>query len=335
MLRFIDGFDHGVNTYSGKWDSGAEANSAGAGRFANPSGPSAACTVGNEITKQKTIDDQAHWIVGFAIFRRDRFWATWFDSAGSSQVNIECENDGSIAIFRGGTVGDGTLLQATATGLLPASEWHYLEFDVVIDNAGSWLVRLDGVPILSGTGDTQATSVASARKFGFRGILGGDNLQRIDDLYIADGQAGRVTAPIGDVRVETQMPTGDGDFSNWTPLTGPDHWQMVDESPPDGDTSYNSESTVNDRDSYTHGAFPTVSGTVWGVQVCPAVRKDDAGTRGAKPFIRQGGVTADGPETLLVTTYRFLPYLRETDPSGSNWTIATANSAQPGQVVST
>jgi hypothetical protein len=90
-----------------------------------------------------------------------------------------------------------------------ANSVHYLEWDFTFANAGSYQIWLDGVSILSGSGDTTATANNTASGIQFTAASGSPAFT-IDDLYVFDAtgsinNAVLLTSP----RIETTFPSGD------------------------------------------------------------------------------------------------------------------------------
>src|SRR5215467_5869845 len=129
----------------------------------------------------------------------------FLDSA-ANQAAISINNTGTISV-RNGIYNGGTIL-GTSTTTITANSVHYLEFDITFSNTGAYQVWLDGVSILSGSGDTTATTNNSVSGFTFNVLSGGG--WTVDDLYLFDttgtvNNAVLLTSP----RIETQFPTGD------------------------------------------------------------------------------------------------------------------------------
>jgi hypothetical protein len=125
------------------------------------------------------------------------------------------------------------------------------------------------------------------------------------------------------------MVPGAGTHQGWTPLTGTDHGAMVDESAPDGDTTYNTASAAA-TDSYLHSAL-TLTGAINGVQVNPYWRKTDAGTCTARTIVRTGGTTYPGTTQSPLTTYSVMPEVVERNPNtAADWLAAAVNAAEFG-----
>jgi hypothetical protein len=138
----------------------------------------------------------------------------------------------------------------------------------------------------------------------------------------------------GDCRVEAIFPNGNGNSSVLVGSDGnsTDNYLLVDENPPNSDTDYVESSTVGDKDTYNYGSITSAFGVVHGVQICPFVKKTDAGVRSIANVARSSGTEADSASQALAATYGYLPTIKEDDPStpGSRWTVAGVNAAEFG-----
>jgi hypothetical protein len=125
------------------------------------------------------------------------------------------------------------------------------------------------------------------------------------------------------------MPNGAGAHSAWTPNGATPNYACVDETTADGDTTYVSDSTPGDIDTY---AFADVdaSATVYGVQTNLYARKDDAGTRQIAPVVRQSGTDYVGTTVTLGSSYSFYSQIYNQDPTAADWTAAHVNADEFG-----
>jgi len=130
-----------------------------------------------------------------------------FLDAGTAQASVTVNiSTGTISV-RSGTTG-GTAI-ATSTASVTANSVHYLEFDITFSNTGAYQVWLDGVSVISGSGDTTATANNFANQFGLNGGASGASFT-VDDFYLLDtsgatNNAVLLTSP----RIETQFPNAD------------------------------------------------------------------------------------------------------------------------------
>lgn len=128
-----------------------------------------------------------------------------FMDTSTAQCGISINAGTGTISIKNGNSSSGTVI-ATSTVSVSADSVHFLEWDLTFSNTGAYQVWLDGISILSGTGDLTATANNYANVFQ---INSGQNISW-DDLYIFDTAGTRnnavlLTAP----RVETTFPVSD------------------------------------------------------------------------------------------------------------------------------
>lgn len=344
-LEFMDGFDHysGSTNTPRKWDTtsrsafGAWPDRA-TGRFG---GSSAAFGVGFNLSSlpltQGQLSAVATRTVGFALYpdTGPNPWNTpgqlifQFMDGTNEQVSLRTDGSGlNIQISRNGT----TL--ATSTPALIPNSWCYVEFQVTIgSSSGAYTLKVWGGASpgtwLTATGvNTQAT--ANATTNGVCWINSNNSPYRLDDVYILNSSGTTNNTFIGESKISTFLPNGDGASSQWTPSTGTTHYTLVDESDPNDDTDYNASLTSGQIDLYTYPPA-TITGAVIGVQVVMTARKDDVGARQIAEQCRSGGTNYSGATKTLASTYSMYREIREVDPATSvAWTQTGLNAAQFG-----
>jgi len=332
-LLFVDGFDHyAFADKLTKWTSLVSSNqgSMATGRF----GTGQLALVGAGATqncgwiKQNLVGTNATWVVGFA-WQATIFGANTvvrlFDTGGTAHLELRTVAGGQITVCRNGTV------LATSATVFATNTWYYLELKGLIDDAGSYEFRVDGVTNLSGSADTRNAGVTNCGGLCIGSTSGGQNHQRFDDLYLLDGAG---SAPnndfLGDVRVTAIMPSGDGNSSQWVGSDGNsvNNSLLVDETTP-ATADYVESSVVGDKDTYAFGDIAS-SGTVYGVQFAPYAAKTDAGSRSIVSVARLSGTETDGSVKALSVSPGYLLDIRETKPGGGAWTASDINSAEFG-----
>jgi hypothetical protein len=333
-LLFIDGFDHYATAdITKKWNSvgGSPSINATGGRR----GSGCFRVTSNNFNTTKTFAASSAVVAGFA-YTNSTLIATIIAAlldAGTVQVNLHQNADGTLSVTRNGAA----LTNGTSTNAISAGTYYYIEWKMSIANsigANTCKVRVNGVDwITVATGqDTQNTANATCNqlRIGIVGAAGGTH--DWDDLYLLD-----LTGPgpdndfLGDVRIDTIYPNADGNYSQFTPSTGTDHYALVDETTPNT-TDYNDGDTVGDRDSYAFGNLTALtSQTVYGVQVNAAILKDDAGAKSASTFARSGATNTDGASAALSTSQAYISQIYTTDPNGGGaWTESAVNAAEFG-----
>lgn len=212
------------------------------------------------------------------------------------------------------------------------TNWHYIEFKANIDNStGSYELRLDGINVASDTGvDTQNGTDAFIDRIVF--YYQSQGQQRIDDLYILDDAGLTNNDFLGDIEIQTIYPDGDGNVSDFTPLSGLTNWEMVDDGDtPDGDTTYVSSAVLDDTDLYTLDDMVSNFDTVYALQVRNHIRKENAGERQTRTLIRSNTDEQEGASRPVSTEFRYYDDIHELDPQGGGaWTETRINALEAG-----
>lgn len=334
-LLFFDGFEiYATADISKRWNSvtGSPAINAGGGRRSG--GALYAPNNGNSSHNvSKSLGGNYSTVVMGFNFNPNIFESSISTFAqlldGSTvQVSLRLNTSGTISVC----LGASTIIDTSTTAITANSD-NYLEFKVTIhDTTGSFDLRLNGTSILSGSSvDTKSSSNAYVNTV-LLGTTGGLTVKtwKFDDFYILNTSG---SAPnndfLGDVRIDAVYPTADGNYTDWTPSAGSDHYALVDETTPNG-TDYVSSSTAAQQDSYVMGNPPTLSSEIiYGVQVSVAALKDDAGSRSIKVGVRSNTTDSVSASKALSTYQAYYSHILETDPdTGIAWTPEGVNAVE-------
>jgi hypothetical protein len=239
-------------------------------------------------------------------------------------------NSGTLQLYRGGS---STLLAAATMGVAQGV-WHHIEMKATIaDSGGTCEVRLNGVTVITYTGDTRNSTSGTAGvdrvAFGTVGsTLAAGGLW--DDIYVLDTTGAAANNFLGDVRINQLLPTSDSSVQ-FTRSTGASNFSCVDEGKHNTDTDYVESSTVGHIDRYGFADLPASATSVHGVQAVTWAKKTDAGTRTLRNIIYSGSGSAAGTTIGLTTTYAAITSVASVDPdTGTAWTPTTANAATAG-----
>ncbi|MDD3029228.1 MAG: hypothetical protein PHS57_02970 [Alphaproteobacteria bacterium] len=336
-FRFIDGFDHytTVAAMAEKWTTCY--GNAAPNQDGRRSGSLAMATGGSYGYVLRTIDDQSTWVIGFAFCSAsaptyERTFLSLYDSSGSVQVSFTMTTTGIIRAYRG----EMSSLLAAASVAISNGAWGYLEFkSVIADSSGSVEVRLNGATILTFTGDTKnSSSLATACSFRIGGSANGAGSYLIDDLYVCDATGTSNNDFLGDVRVDTLLPTGAGASTQFTPVGNASNYENVCDASSDDDTTYNEADTADSADTFVFDDLSLLGADVFGVQANIVARKDDAGTRTMAPMATIDSTDYAGAAQSLGDSYADLTHVWETNPAtSSSWTESDINGAEFGYEV--
>ena len=144
---------------------------------------------------------------------------------------------------------------------------------------------------------------------------------------------------LGQVVIESILPTSEGDSSDWTPAEGTDNAAMVDDIPPDDDTTYVQSNTEDAEDLYDYANLSTITTeTILGLQINTDVRMNAfPGDLDLYQSVKSGSTTSDGaPKNIASDDYEVATRILETDPDTSSaWTTSGINATQFGIKVGT
>jgi hypothetical protein len=272
-------------------------------------------------------------IVGQAVKTNNYQHGIYFYGDNGTIVNVVVVllENGAIDVRRTNTA--GTLLASAPAGSFPTAAWFYVEAKIVFSNTvGTVEVRINGANVASATGlDTNNSTTVGCDMISVITTNAGGNRQ-IDDFYICNGSGSVNNNFLGDVRVATLAPTGNGASSQLAGSDGnsTDNYLLVDESPYNT-SDYVSSATSGQKDSYVMADLPGSASSVLAVQQVASLIKTDAGAIQAKHLIRSGATNYTTAAFNLSTGYVTYLYIRETDPDTSAaWTVANVNAHEAG-----
>lgn len=323
-LLFIDGFDHyTTDEHAKKWDikSGTWLTQTSYGGVTSriPGSRFAYNSSGGNYLRKNLSAVETTLVAGIAFYKWGAPAQTIFQFGNSDSMQIDCKinTDGSVQVYR-----YTTSLGASSGGLVSLSNWYYIELKVLIhDSTGTVDVWLNGVSILSLS--SQDTHHSGNVEFNYAQINGAFGL---DDFYLDDA------TNHGDCRIDTLMPDGAGNYTQFDPSAGNNYECVDDPADIDEDTTYVSTSTVDEIDTYDVDDLSTLAGsTIYGLAVNNCCRKDDAGTRKFKALTRVNGSDYEGSEITLTDTYKVYQQLWENNPDdAAAWEEADVDGGEYG-----
>lgn len=337
-IEFFDGFDTGRLP---EWFNGSFTID-GNGRNGSCLFSTAGLETGDS-TSVLTLSASQKKIVGMAYKTTGGFdlaaqYPISFVSGSTRHITINFDATGHIIIRRGD--GAGTVL-ATSTEVYPTNVWRYIEASAIIDDAaGSVVVKVDGVQWVSYIGgDTRnggTTTDIDKIYIGFRWPVFVNTW--VDDLYVLDGTDATATTGradndfLGDVKVATIVPNGEGDAKDWTG-TDADKDQnhlLIDEISPNT-SDYIKSSVANERDLWTLTDVAAPA-EIYGIRTNIYAQKSDAGDASFRILTKGStGTTINGAAETLSTTWTwYRTPMMTTKPDGGGWTVAELNALQVG-----
>lgn len=339
-IVFMDGFDHYTNTQEErKWDE----ESAASISTTNPRTGNRALefnVVGAFLRKNLT-PSLGKLLVGYAMFLDDVLTADTYNSCiifrsgTSDQLLLQYSQIDQKFRFRNQL---GAVSAVSVNTYDISTGYHHVEMKITFDNAvdadNTVELRVNGITEIGGSlgtetmdTDPQNTDICDGIELsGLNGLL------RIDDFVLLN-----TVAPnndfLGDVKIVTLFVDADGAVLDWTP-SAPPSWQQVDDTDPD-DNATNIVSSTNGQQSLFSMDTLSGVGTIKGIQISAAARKDGAGDGDIKLLTRDSGGDINKSDTLTVgaqaSKHPYHTQQQDVDPkTGSAWTVANINAAQFG-----
>ena len=222
-------------------------------------------------------------------------------------------DDGLFRIKRG--IFSGTELAVSDTPIV-ADTWYWLAFKGIISNTvGEATLYLNGNQVATYSGDTQNGGASYIQSVSAQTQLAVTNATLdIDDLVILNSTAPN-NAILTERIVDTIMPSGAGNSTQWTPSTG-SNYQCVDDTNEDDDTTYISSNTANHIDTYAFGDVSLSS--VDAIRVCWQQRHDDAGSHTVAPIVRPSSTDRVGTAISTGVGYEVASQLYDVSPETSS-----------------
>jgi len=343
-LRFCDGFDHYATADITKKWTGLIGNTPGIGAYGRFGTSGVQGSGGNQdsgLIKTFTSGGQV-WIVG-AAWKTDYAsvanWVWSFRNGGTYHLSLRFDSTQRFYVYNHATSASSSYSPLTYT----PGGWYYIEMKVKIDNTngGVW-VRINGVdqirlgayaltPVgldtLAGAGSAIADTII------FGNINGSNCSWNGDDVYMCDDSGSANNDFLGDIRVQTILPTADGGTNEWTASAG-SRYDCVNDPTLNSVTDYiQSGTTVGNKNTFAFGNVTPTSGTVKGVQILIGAMKDDAGSRSIAPVYGNGTPASDvdGATVSVGDAYIYYSEIKEQDPvAAADWTISSVNAAEFG-----
>lgn len=246
------------------------------------------------------------------------------DNGSTLHLTLTYSSDGVVHVRRGG--GNGTLLASSDHAVIFVNTWHDYEVMAKLgDSDGRVQVWIDGAKVIDFTGDTKnggtKTHIDTVR---WARTANGTH-------WICDIVVDNTDTPKGPTMVLDSYPSADGASTDLTPSGEGDNYEMVNENPPDGDTTYVSGDTEGQKDTYALDSPVPEGYEVLAVQVSHYSRKADPGARFARPVIRSNGTDYVGESVPIAESYMTYRESWVEDPATSQpWTRDGRNGIEVG-----
>jgi hypothetical protein len=220
--------------------------------------------------------------------------------------------------------------------------WYYVELDITIQygsgpphplSISSMKMFVDGREAVTASAYSTGLSLTDDFPLGYMNIGGVGAGTIIDDIYVTTNRRH------GNARVRVIRPDEDGDYLDFAGSTSPatDHFEEVNDTEEDGDSTYLESGTVGHKESHYFEDINEFSNfDVRGVQHIITAKQDVEGVRAFKSLILPEGASPATEYTPGNTHYANVSYLQYLTPvelnpaTSADWTKAEVNDTQFG-----
>lgn len=357
--QFADGFDNYGNSFSlangYPWDlvQGSTVINTDF-RFTPPNTLPGGCvtmTGTQNLVRKNLSSNQSTLFVGFGLKLSALPGAGLTDlcdfwNAGAQQLGLAVNSVGALQFYRGtgSTLGGGFSPVATAigsitpNGTIVAGTWYGLLITVTIGTgtAGSVKLLLNGnqSAVINNTNiNTSGDGSAFSNQVSIGPSVTNIGTVKFDDFFCFDTTGSFLNAaPTSDTRILTKMPSGVGNYTNWTPNGLGSNFQNAAVQPPNT-ADFNANNVATTKDSYAMQSA-SLGVAPYFVVTRASMERDDAGPHTPSLFVRSGSTDSSGTVTpALTSSYLFYDAVFQNDPATSAlWTASGADNAQAGVI---
>lgn len=268
------------------------------------------------------------WYQTTLIGSQNTIWQAYDSVAANVQVSLQLSTSGVLQLFRGAT------LIATSSGpAFTSNNQYHIEVKVTIDGTtGVCEVRVNGdsSPVINFSGNTKNTANTFTDQVRLGPTANTANYHNYySHIVIYNTSGSAPTGFIGMKRIYTLMPNADSatgglnQFSTSPSQSAGSHFNNVKETPPDDDTSYNFDSTTNNRESYRVAGLPASVANITVVNAFVRMKIDDAGPHTVDIVARNGSTDNAGSAQTLTGSYAYYNEPFHLDPNTSSaWTTS-------------
>lgn len=232
---------------------------------------------------------------------------------GNFIVSFTINSDGTITARMGNEFGS---VIGSSTFPITASSWNHIEVKCIVSTTlGGVEVRLNGETVYAAfdlnTGTAEMSQYVWYRSSSNNGVT-----WYLDDVIIWDGSGDKNNDFIGPARVHTRFPVTDVSPIDWAITGAPTAHEAVDDTSPDGDTSYITAGEMGDRAGFTIASLPTDVVRVEGVCIIHMSKLTSGGIGSTKAGVISDGEEYQGVEQQITTAYTHRATCVDLNPDG-------------------
>lgn len=221
------------------------------------------------------------------------------------QLGLRVDPSGHLILGVGESAGEFATTLATSTLVLGTGIWYYVEIKGVISpTAGVAEVMVNGqLTFATVTGaNTSSDGTSQIDNYWIGQREQGYTTISMADHYFLDAGGSAPNGYQGNCQVLWQQPALAGSNTDWSPKGGAVNYQNVDETPADGDATYNTSDTPGQMDTFNKPGLPSDVGSVAGALLVARVRADN-GAPVMHLVVDSGGTLSESPDIDVPLNY--------------------------------
>lgn len=220
-------------------------------------------------------------------------------------------------------------------GFADPDTWRSVALVCFIDPVVGWAsFYIDGIQRMTYSGDTGSDTIVGMF-FGGRyraGAAAWASSCYGDDFYVDTSDGTEPDEAVPPLRFLWSPADGNGPSSQWDGSDGnsTDNYLLVDDAPPDGDTTFVYTSTVNEKDVYATAAITVPVGYTLQAAIPTALAKRSSTTEQIRLVTHDGATYQNGADQDLPTSYTPMWERFTTQPDASAWDETDFNNSSFG-----
>lgn len=195
-------------------------------------------------------------------------------------------------------------------------------FSMKVKNVVDSGLTLSGVSIAASTNDIEMIATVA------RNRTNGNSFTAIfDDMVDVYDE----TPDLPEMEVYVESVFTETAQIDWTPLSGTDNAAMIDDLPPDLDTTYNSSDTVGHKDLFAVSAYDRVPESIYCLSLGVFSKKEESATRTIRSIFKPDATEYPGSDENQLQTYTWYWNHKQLNPeTAAEWLPADHDALEIG-----
>ena len=250
---------------------------------------------------------------------REPWVISWTGASGTDRVQWD-ETSELLELYIDGAVVDS--VAETTGGFSTTDSWQHCGIVVDCDASSGWAsFYLNGTKILGGTSLDTGTTVSAVYVAGYTTSLGWAGFAYFDDYFVDTSDGSEVDSFVPLKIFDFRIANANGTSSDMEGSDGNqvDNYQMVDDIPPDDDTTYVFAIATGVTDSYNTSALAVPAGHTIAAEIPSVLAKKTGAAEQLKVGFYDGATTDLSAAKDLTADYTAIWERFTSQPDATDW----------------